>query len=154
MPSVLAGKNYKLTYERDYVTVSSLYPEPDPDWTFVDAAGHRHDGSGETLEWVFTRTYWCEECCDEHEEGEWRCLECGEVLVPGTRTAQDRQLPGLARLTLEAEWSDAAGWVCHGTWVVRPDEMKTFPADEGERDAWVERIRERDPDSLVVRGGA
>lgn len=58
---------------------------PDRSWTHVDSHGHEHAFFGSdlpTLEWVITRTYWCEECRDEHEEGKWRCRQCGDVVSP------------------------------------------------------------------------
>lgn len=69
--------------------------EPDPSWSFTDAAGHTHRWvakAGFSLWWTGTvptigpavvGTYWCEDCQDDHEETEQRCLLCREVVRPG-----------------------------------------------------------------------
>lgn len=68
--------------------------EPDPDWSYTDVAGHTHRWvaeDGQPLWWgatiptvkrVVTGHHWCEDCQDEHEEAELRCVECGEVIRP------------------------------------------------------------------------
>jgi len=66
-------------------------PATDPDWTYTDKAGHKHYAYPEepgkprwpTLKNVVDRTYWCEECRDEHEESHYECSICGEVIEPG-----------------------------------------------------------------------
>lgn len=35
------------------------------------------------MEWVVTGGYWCEQHQEEHEEGEFRCRQCGEPISPG-----------------------------------------------------------------------
>jgi hypothetical protein len=75
-----------LRIETDMIDVTSSSPYADEDWTFTDAAGHQHryDHGYPTLRWFVTERWWCEECDDEHTEGEWTCPLCDEVIVPGT----------------------------------------------------------------------
>ncbi len=155
MKSTIAGDGYALELERDIIVIESIYPEPDPDWTFIDEVGHHHDASRATLDWVVTRTYWCEGCEDEHEDGEWRCRQCGEVIHPGTRSPQSRALPGLLKGTLTATWEEH-GAELTGTWFLRHNEYD-IPGDDDARTAWQQTIRaSREPDDLrvVVRSSA
>lgn len=72
-------------------------PVEDPDWRFTDAAGHKHRGaSRDTTRWVVDRTYWCEDCQDEHEEGHLECKLCGEQIEPGMipSSTTPKHLPG------------------------------------------------------------
>ena len=65
----------------------SMYPGPDPDWTYADAAGHEHyyDRGYPTLERVVTGSWWCVDCHEEHEDTALACPVCGEQVEPGTR---------------------------------------------------------------------
>ena len=92
--------DFTVEIDREVINMEFLYPERDPDWTYTDKAGHHHDAKLATCEVVVTRTYWCEDCQDEHEESELRCKECGEVINPGTRTALPKQIPGLTHGTI------------------------------------------------------
>jgi len=73
--------------EQDYEEFTTVGPEADKDWREIDSHGHEHywDKGWPTLEWVVTGGYWCEMHNEEHEEGEWRCRECGEHVTPGMR---------------------------------------------------------------------
>lgn len=76
--------------ERDYETVW-VSEEPDPDWTFVDAAGHEHRWRGEavpTVEHVVTGMEWSEDLQEFEEVFELRCRRCGEAVEPRWRTCQ------------------------------------------------------------------
>lgn len=81
---------------------------PDPSWSHVDAHGHEHRFAGSdlpTLEWVVTGAYWCEMCWDEHEEGEWRCRQCGDVVEPryGWSGEETHYVPGLMEAVLTVD---------------------------------------------------
>jgi hypothetical protein len=87
---------------RDVETVTSMgHHVPDTSWAETDSHGHVHsfDKSGElpSLVWTVTDTYWCEECRDEHEEGEWRCRLCDDVVAPkyGWKGPYSIPVPGL-----------------------------------------------------------
>lgn len=70
----------------DLITVFSNAPRRDLGWRYTDQSGHSHKwvGSGvESAEWRVTETWWCDDCRDEHSEGEWVCVACGEKLDPG-----------------------------------------------------------------------
>lgn len=100
----LAGVT-EISYEQDMVDVTMLH-EPDPDWVFVDAAGHEHRWRGDwrkadlpTL--VFVRDddhgdeCGCERCPSYHFE----CRQCGQRVDPETMPSPERRyMPGLARL--------------------------------------------------------
>lgn len=75
---------------RDTEVLHSIDPtEPDPDWRFIDAAGHGHFHSNgyPTLKEV------TEPCFDADSGDQWdrhvrfECPHCGEVIVPGRRAA-------------------------------------------------------------------
>jgi hypothetical protein len=75
----------ELRWEREQIDVTSAGPRPDKTWRFTDAAGHEHYWSDgwPTLAWFVTERWWCEDCEDEHTEGEWCCPLCEEVIAPG-----------------------------------------------------------------------
>lgn len=104
-----------LTIERDSITVQSM-AEPDPAWTFTDAAGHEHRASGEgihsmiatpvtypTLETVYGDESWCEDCRETHTDEWWACRRCGEKIVPGIRAGVSRTLPGMVTYEIDGE---------------------------------------------------
>jgi hypothetical protein len=81
---------------------------PDPGWSHTDSHGHVHRFAARelpTLEWVVTGIYWCDECRDEHEEGEWRCRICGDVVEPHYNFTGPEMLhiPGLVDYTLRID---------------------------------------------------
>ena len=90
---------------RDYDTVhTGPHPVPDPLWSFVDGAGHVHcweDGEIPSALFVCTGSRWCDECCDEHETGEYECIQCGAVIVPGTIMGgrESFVVPGLSHIS-------------------------------------------------------
>lgn len=77
-----------LRIEQEVIDVSTSLPEHDPDWQYTDAQGHKHSmvkGKYPMLRWVVFKTYFCSDCNDEHEKGEYRCKLCNEVITPGSR---------------------------------------------------------------------
>lgn len=90
----------RIHVEVEQITVDTMGgPSPDPDWHYTDHHGHPHLRIGDewpTLRWVVDRTYFCEDCQDEHEEGHWECVRCHEHIAPGTvhRPAQRLYRPG------------------------------------------------------------
>lgn len=97
----------ELRWERDLIDVTSNGPRPDKSWRYTDAAGHEHRWADDwpTLEWFITERYWCEECGDEHTEGEWICPLCEEVIAPGMLPPSifREYMPGLVRFYLGDE---------------------------------------------------
>lgn len=99
--------SYSVALERDLIQVSvGMSHEPDEKWSYRDAAGHVHRFEGSelpTLEWVVTDTYWCAECRDDHEEGEYRCKVCAQPVNPRYRTVgpTTKAIPGRTRIVLE-----------------------------------------------------
>lgn len=75
--------------EQETTTFTTLGgPAPDPKWAFTDRQGHRHVAGTRserwpTLRWVVDKTYWCDLCRDEHQEGHYECRECGQAIEPG-----------------------------------------------------------------------
>ena len=95
-----------LVIERNAVEIPpSMLPEPDPDWTFTDAAGHAHyyDDGYPTLERVVVETWWCVDCHDHHDDEAMACPICGEHIRPGTRPPSPfpKYIPGLETWTVE-----------------------------------------------------
>ena len=94
------GGDWEVTIQQDIVDATPI-DEQDPDWRHTDPAGHEHRYSRlpglerlevVTVEWVDVgEPYWCEDCCDIHQDAEDRCVECGAVVVPGTRAVVDRR---------------------------------------------------------------
>jgi hypothetical protein len=97
---------YSLEVARDSIPVVTMTNRvPDRKWRYTDPAGHVHKFSGEdlpTLEWVVTGTYYCEDCRDTHDEGEWRCVECAAVVEPHYRELGETvtSVPGMTTYTL------------------------------------------------------
>ncbi len=85
----LRGDGWGITIEQEQLD-ASVMSEPDPDWTFTDAAGHTHqydsDGQVPTAEEKALPEYWCEDCCSMHTDYELLCQECSEQIYPGTRS--------------------------------------------------------------------
>jgi len=94
-----------LRIEVEEVEVTSNAPRTDEAWTYTDQRGHEHywrDGYP-TLRYVVDETYWCGDCRDEHTEGHYECLECGEHITPGMRPpSMVREfMPGLKSFYLD-----------------------------------------------------
>jgi len=141
--STLVGDGYTLTVEREAIPYRERgHHELKSDWTYTDENGHVHTSLA-SLEWVVTGAYWCDDCRDEHDEGEWRCRECAAVVEPQYVWKDTSQvthyIPGLADVKLE--FDDGRGYLLRG------DEQQ-FQLDADGRLAaeFLERIREREPD--------
>jgi hypothetical protein len=64
-------------------TFGGSYRVPDPDWHYVDAAGHEHTYGAGTFKTVNVfNGYW--EGGDEDWSSHQECVQCGEWIVPGT----------------------------------------------------------------------
>ena len=89
-----------LEMERDMIDMTCPI-EPDPNWAFIDAAGHFHarskKGTLPTLE--MKREYVscpdsAEGCCDGYDDTWLECVLCHEKIVPGTRPGQRSSISG------------------------------------------------------------
>lgn len=101
-----------LIIDQGYETVwSATATKPDPDWTFIDDAGHFHayaaDGKLPTLRGE-QRHVSCDGSCgglcdDEgYSETEWHCLICGVPVIPRrVPDSQSRRIPTLTTWTVE-----------------------------------------------------
>lgn len=92
---VWTGRAPTVQIEHEMIDVTSFIPrmEPDPEWQFVDEAGHFHAfATGGTLPTVETkyRHVQCadqQDCnCDGYDEPERACRICGEEIAPRFRT--------------------------------------------------------------------
>ncbi|KKK92732.1 hypothetical protein LCGC14_2699970, partial [marine sediment metagenome] len=104
--TIIRTELWELEVTHEVVDVTPMN-EPDPVWGYTDPAGHKHryetgvelvstsDLHVATVESVSLGAYWCEDCCDEHEEFEIRCKECAAPVTPGTRAVTDQRfMPG------------------------------------------------------------
>lgn len=101
---------YSIEASAEVISVSVMSDHvPNPSWKYKDPAGHKHafDAAGEvpTVRWVVTETYWCPDCRDWHENGEWRCVECEAPVEPNyiNKGPTTKQIPGRATYTLTLE---------------------------------------------------
>lgn len=106
MEKTLTADGHTFRVEQDAVDVTSNAPRRDKDWREIDPSGHEHymqDGGYPTLEWVVTGGYWCEMHNEEHEEGEWRCRQCGEPVSPGMLppSGHVETVPGMRRYYID-----------------------------------------------------
>lgn len=90
----------------EMIDVTSNAPRRDPNWTYIDDNGHMHALAADTwptLRWIIDETYWCHTCCDEHHDGHWECIECGEWIKPGMLgpSGQIARIPGLKTYYLD-----------------------------------------------------
>ena len=103
-----------LEFSYDRRTTVSLFPSLDPDWRFVDAAGHPHRGDelAKTCEMVVDRSHWCDGDegpynHDPHEavdESHWECRECRETIKP-------RMIPPGQPVPLRGEYSGTVEFI-------------------------------------------
>lgn len=117
-----SGAEWTLTREQEIVQVETLRGETvvDPDWSWVDPAGHRHAADQLDAEWVVTRVYWCEDCLDEHEESELRCVHCDVRVSPRWTTLppQPQEFSGLTSFFLELRDRLPGGMTERATYLV------------------------------------
>lgn len=83
--------------------VYSNSPQRDKTWRAQCANGHWNDW--DTLRWVVISIYWCDDCCDEHEHGEYRCQRCDEVMKGGTTPPDPNGtwIPSMTEIRIQAE---------------------------------------------------
>lgn len=105
-----------LNIEVERVDVTARY-EPDPEWTFTDAAGHFHAYSFNdrhttlpTVSYVTVHEP-CNGCDDDNCEGferrEYHCYICNELVEPKTRKTIGRKYqPGLRTWRVDFRTSD------------------------------------------------
>lgn len=103
----IEGEFGELIVEREMIEVTSGWPKPDKSWTYTDQQGHEHryDDGWPTLVTVVERTYWCDECNDEHQDTHLACAICGEEIAPGMKPPSLARefIPGQIRATLNGE---------------------------------------------------
>lgn len=112
---------HTLEISTEMIDVSTMI-EPNPFWSFTDAAGHDHSASMAqpdkvtypTLILKSGPTDWCDgDCDDDHWDAWFECRQCGEKIRPGTRAGQRRMIPGMTEYLLDGE-------------PVGPDEARAF----------------------------
>lgn len=64
--------------------------EPDPNWSYIDAAGHVHTWKSKSFRWVKddpnAPDFWTDADGDEHNaDTHAECKKCGEHIEPATR---------------------------------------------------------------------
>lgn len=97
---------YSLSVNQDFELIYSMAPRPNPNWRYVDKAGHEHyydekSGQYPTLQLIIdeARECDCEFCWHEDEPYEYivashyECPLCKEVVVP-SETTLPFQIPG------------------------------------------------------------
>lgn len=108
MMARICSGGHELRVEQEVIEIPYLTTQ-DEDWRFTDAAGHEHawhDSLADhypTLRWVTDRTYWCEGCRDEHEEGHLECRICGEHVRPGITGPGVKHMSGLTSYYIDGE---------------------------------------------------
>lgn len=105
------GTRLKLEVITDMIavpTVSGYHLEPDPEWSFTDAAGHEHHWSLPARLVTLTTTqelrYWCPDCQDQHIDPFLVCALCHERIQPGYEPVQDQPfIPGMKHYLINDE---------------------------------------------------
>lgn len=105
-----------LEIHTDRIEITTLGSQPDPNWDYTDAAGHRHhrDSNGDvpTLRWVVDEpAYTVEEdgYLEEYPEtGHHECPLCGEHVPPGMVVGPpfSRYVPGVTTFYLDGDEID------------------------------------------------
>ena len=80
----------------DIVDVTRAGPMPDPDWLYVDTAGHAHrwahDETIPSLTVVVDRRAWSDDTQEEYvAESHYECIWCQERIEPGMRSGDSYQ---------------------------------------------------------------
>jgi hypothetical protein len=134
-----------VTLEREVIDLRTQFQptKVDPDWTWIDPAGHDHDATLESAEWVEENIGWCDLCRDDHGEWSLRCRRCSAVLEPRRVPdyAQPKMMPGLLKGTMELRR--------HGSrtdYVLTPEMLGAMGdlADDAKREAWVVSVEARE----------
>ena len=128
------GARATVTLERELIDIRlSVQPmKVDPDWRWVDPAGHVHDASLSKAHWVVLYSYWCEQCWDEHEEQELQCRYCGARVEP--RRVPDYSQPDYIEGLLEGRLTVERGRVT-STYLLLRDALDRL--QDGVTDEWV-----------------
>jgi hypothetical protein len=128
-------KPWTLEVKQDVSYVETMGgDEPDPNWRYVDEAGHEHTyaATGDhypTLREVIGPSYWCDTCRDEHEDYEAtyrECVQCGERITPATIFRGPHRFPvrGIRSATLTSDEGDSCRM-----WYLTDDEWNLPPLD-------------------------
>lgn len=104
---------WQVEINQEQIEVTTLLPQPDPDWRFVDSLGHGHfyakDGEHyPTLKIVEDAPGYVDADGEEYPpEEHWACRFCGEEVRPGTKgPSGERQfIPG----SMDIHITDADG---------------------------------------------
>lgn len=139
METKFTGDVFSLEVRRDVQTFwTSGHHVLDPKWKTTDESGHVHS-SLDLLEWVVTGTYWCDSCHDEHEEGEYRCRLCGEVVEPSYVWTGEESftVPGLTDVILRMD--DGRSFFLRG----EETTVEWPPSAE-----WLAKVTSREPDEF------
>lgn len=99
--------DWTLEVETEWIDISSGFGslEPDPDWHYVDLAGHEHSHTSESFKRIQVEENWFDQDGIEHNgRYHFECKGCGEWIVPGTRYVPPdfarRQIPGMIHYIL------------------------------------------------------
>jgi hypothetical protein len=94
-----------LEVRRDTIRIDSLaHSEADPNWTYIDQAGHGHFyGPGyPTLNEITETAYDPDDGSKYQVHLHWECRHCREVIVPARRFTSGRStIPGLTRYLVD-----------------------------------------------------
>lgn len=149
-----SGREADLTISREYINVETLEPptEKDPDWRFVDPAGHVHTYRSRRWKWVVTGYCGCAICaCDDEpfEWGEFRCTVCGALVEPGRRPAPPPPpIPGLLEAWLKVTTSEGRGMSVRRSYFLRQAELDALTWPAGVTDEWIDLVAAREPEML------
>jgi hypothetical protein len=156
-----SGDSWTLTVAQEIHQMETLggggyHNEPDPDWVKVDEWGHTHTAERKLLRWHVTYSGPDVDGCCEIEEGEYRCVWCGETIEPGMRRVLDRPVQGLRRMTLQMSRRLAApDSRDSGVWFLTRAEQESLTwTDQGLTPAWLVEVTNREPDSRQIMFGS
>lgn len=78
-------KGWRLITETPRIEVTSSAPKMDPNWAYVDRAGHPHTyaSRGVSFAVVVDGTEWCHDCNEHHTMEHFECVDCTEKINPG-----------------------------------------------------------------------
>ncbi|MEU1135099.1 hypothetical protein ABZ383_35480 [Streptomyces sp. NPDC005900] len=100
MAKTMSRDGRELEVDREMVEVTTNLPQPDPEWSYTDRAGHAHAYGSDadrypTLVIRSGDPYWCDDCQDDHTDSWFECPLCGEKITPGTRIdSSPKFIPG------------------------------------------------------------
>lgn len=144
------GSEFDLRIEQDVITVEMSRGSrvPDPKWSFTDSNGHTHTADSGTWGWVVTGGYWCDDCRDEHDTGENRCLECGEPIEVRWKELPPeppQHIAGLVSGTLTVKRASlTTGYMLQG------DDFEIPWQDDRPAQEWFDKVTSREPIEMKV----